>query len=49
MGTLKLPNHPLHWQQLEPSLRQQLCQVLSLLLARRLLPIAQKEVEHEPQ
>jgi hypothetical protein len=37
------------WERLTPGQRQQLCQVLSLLVARRLLPLPSKEVTHEPQ
>jgi len=37
------------WERLTPGQRQQLCQVLSLLVARRLLPLPGKEVAHEPQ
>jgi len=37
------------WGRLTPGQRQQLCQVLSLLVARRLLPPPGKEVEHEPR
>jgi hypothetical protein len=37
------------WERLTPGQRQQLCQVLSLLVARRLLPPPGKEVEHEPR
>ena len=35
------------WQRLPTSLRQQLCQVLSLLVARRLLPGPAQEVTYE--
>jgi hypothetical protein len=35
------------WERLASMQRQQLCQVLSLLIARRLLPSVRKEVTHE--
>jgi hypothetical protein len=35
------------WERLAATQQQQLRQVLSLLVARRLLPVARKEVEHD--
>ncbi len=37
------------WERLAPGQRQELCQVLSLLVARRLRTLPGKEVEHEPR
>ena len=52
----RLPPSPRHrsrlnrlWDAAHARPRQQLCQVLSLLVARRLLPPPGKEVEHEPR
>jgi hypothetical protein len=35
------------WERLGPGQRQELCQVLSLLVARRFQPPPRKEVKHE--
>jgi len=49
MGDNRPLPFPQLWQRLAPQTQQQLCRLLSELVARRLLPTPAKEVEHEPR